>query len=119
MAKKLQAIKTVDKLKALAQKLSEDIESQSEKLSDETKDEILSLIDRFLSLASNLPTELMLHADEVEEGTFTIAFLEQLSDEQLAELKEAVELHKDEDGFPLLLHKKGRKTYAYNRAQRI
>lgn len=98
MAKKLKAIRATDKLSALARDVSKKAESWSTFLSAEVKDGLLSSRDMLLSLASKLPKKLMIHAD-VAEGEFTIAFLKRLSDEQLADLNEAVNLHEGEDVF--------------------
>lgn len=54
--------------------------------------------DVLIPLAEKLPDNLMFDAEDAE-GRFTFAFLQRLSDEQLAELKEAAELHKDENVF--------------------
>lgn len=52
--------------------------------------------DMLLSLAAKLPEKLMIHASE---ETFTIAFLQRLTDEQLSALNEAVNLHEVENVF--------------------
>lgn len=54
--------------------------------------------DKLSDLASKLPNNLMFYADTPEEK-FTIAFLEQLTSEQLKKLKEAADLQKNEDVF--------------------
>lgn len=52
--------------------------------------------DMLISLAKKLPENLMIHASE---ETFTIAFLQRLTDEQLSALNEAVNLHEVENVF--------------------
>lgn len=95
MAKRLQAIRAKNKLEAMAK----EAEAKFAKQSHETKDyELISIRDRLLLLASELPEKLMIHTESAEE-TFTIAFLEQLTDEQLEKLREAADLQKNEDVF--------------------
>lgn len=95
MAKKLQEIRATDKLKAMA----EVAEVQFAKQSYEAKEyELISIRDRLLLLALKLPKKLMIHTD-ASEGTFTIDFLNRLTDEQLADLNKAVNLHEVEDVF--------------------
>ena len=58
----------------------------------------ISATDMLLSLAKKFPENLMLDTEDAE-GLFTLCFLLRLSPEQLANLKEAMEFHKDENVF--------------------
>lgn len=97
MAKSLQhSVHAKDELSALAEKAMENGKSTPAS-------------NKLLALAEKLPKPLMFDT-EVSEKAFTIAFLEQLSDEQLAELKEAVELHKNENVFLFFyIHHEGKR----------
>ena len=56
---------------------------------------LIHATDMLLSLAAKLPDNLMLDAKDTK-GTFTFAFLQRLSDEQLAKLKKEASLHRNE-----------------------